>query len=113
MKKDKFIKTFMIDGVKVKVEAEQRRMDEPRMTRSRIYMFPKNESMMENLKKRYNRPVKFWKKIAENVLDTFLYHDKRMIFSQNAGCTCGCSPGFICKANSYHEFFITYSIEKR
>lgn len=79
----------------------------------RIYLFPKNEGVWENFEKRWNRPVATWNKIALQVLDKYGFTDCKISFSQKAGCTCGCSPGFIADVKNGRELFITYNQVKK
>lgn len=63
----------------------------------RIYMDPKGENMLDNLMNRRTRPYKEYKRAAlacleENSVDTTKI---KLRWSQYAGCSCPCSPGFI------------------
>lgn len=77
------------------VDARTRSQDRP--TRARIYMWPKNESVLENfLVGRRVRPVAAMKALMPKVLEAVgQVPEVSVRWSQKAGCGCGCSPGFI------------------
>lgn len=63
----------------------------------RVYVWEKNESVMQNLVNRRQRPVELYKQFALQALQ-FITADKhpyKLKWSQYAGCSCPCSPGFI------------------
>lgn len=62
--------------------------------KTRIFVWVKNESLSENLMNRRNRPVTEYRKLVKEVLES-LQVDGKISWSQHAGCTCACSPGFI------------------
>lgn len=62
---------------------------------TRIYVFPKGETLFDNIVNRRNRPTDMYRQIVmENIPDI---SNKNIRWSQKAGCDCGCSPGFITK----------------
>ena len=65
--------------------------------RSRVYIFPKGESLIENLMNRKGRPYnEYRKQVMPDVLEAMgLPRDTKVKWSQYAGCSCPCSPGFI------------------
>lgn len=62
--------------------------------KARIFVWVANESVAENLMNRRNRPVTEYRKIVNEVLEA-MEVDGKISWSQHAGCTCACSPGFI------------------
>lgn len=73
-----------------------------RKNRSRVYIWIDDEGTVENLVNRVNRPVALWKKIALAGLREFgltIESIGGLQWSQYAGCSCACSPGFIVKQN--------------
>ena len=51
---------------------------------------------MEDFRGRYNRPYKEYRALLPEVLEQLgLPTDTKAVWSQKAGCRCGCSPGFI------------------
>lgn len=71
---------------------------------TRVYVWPKDESVLDNLKNRRLRPHNIWKNVVmPQVLKKLeLPANTKMRWSQKAGCGCGCSPGFI--LSDYHTF---------
>lgn len=65
--------------------------------RNRVYIFPKGETIIENLFNRKTRPyTEFKKHVMPAVLEKLgLPADSKVKWSQYCGCTCPCSPGFI------------------
>lgn len=64
---------------------------------ARVYIFPKDETIWENLENRHQRPhTTFRKEVMPAVLAAMnLPANTRIRWSQYAGCSCPCSPGFI------------------
>jgi hypothetical protein len=64
---------------------------------SRIYIFPKGESVWNQLFNRHARPHLVWRKrVMPVVLKRLgLPADTKFRWSTRAGCSCPCSPGFI------------------
>lgn len=66
-------------------------------SKSRFYVHPQGETLIDNLINRRTRPIKEYRRVVERVLDEKGV-DRSMVsikWSQKAGCGCGCSPGFI------------------
>lgn len=62
----------------------------------RLYVWPEGESVLENLQNRHFRPYKYWlEHVVPQVLKEFDLKPTKVRWSQKAGCSCGCSPGFI------------------
>lgn len=61
-----------------------------------IYVWPEGESIWENLQNRRQRPYTTYKKeVLPDVFEKMgLPRDTKASWSQKAGCSCGCSPGF-------------------
>ncbi|MFA6569977.1 MAG: hypothetical protein WCT77_01935 [Bacteroidota bacterium] len=100
-----------IDSKKVKLSAREDYCEPGR--KLRIYLFPAKETVWENFNNRRQRPRDLWRKIALQTLEKFGYNDLKIVFSQKAGCTCGCSPGFIANVKNGKEIFIDYTLLKR
>lgn len=71
-----------------------------------ISIWPKEETVLDNLENRFSRPYVEWKKllpeaikqVATDLSVTPEYAQeavKDAKWSQKAGCNCGCSPGFV------------------
>lgn len=69
--------------------------------KARVYFFIEDESILENLANRGCRPYAEYRKILPTVLAAAGLRDpdgevaKAARWSRKAGCSCGCSPGFI------------------
>jgi len=64
--------------------------------KTRVHVWPKNESVLENLVVRHSRPVREWGKVVrERVFPVLGMTGEKMSWSQKAGCSCGCSPAFV------------------
>ena len=81
------------------IESKLLPKQEFRSSKSRIYFFPENETVLENFAERRTRPYKEYRKLvaeaiamATGAAPTDLVSIK---WSQKAGCSCGCSPGFV------------------
>ena len=82
----------------------------------RMYVHVPHETIMDNLVNRKRRPYSIYKELvrASNVSDTL--EIGKLTWSQYAGCTCPCSPGFIlpaqtlCIDGEYIPFFDVWMV---
>ena len=79
-------------------------------SKTRIYVHPKNETILENLKNRRQRPVDVWREYARKAAAVFDVKFEKLAWSQKAGCSCGCSPGFVVKDGSRPGFDIHVTV---
>lgn len=73
-----------------------------KIKKSRVYVWVEDEGVLDNLNNRVNRPVVLWKEIALKGLREIGLTEEftgGLKWSQYAGCSCPCSPGFIIKEN--------------
>lgn len=83
-----------------------------RQAEVRIYIWPKKETVMDNLVNRHSRPYKDWKPLAEEALAKVTNvavkdNPYKIGWSQKAGCNCGCSPGFIVRGlREYYDIHV-------
>lgn len=86
-----------------KVEFIKRNEPERReyYSHSRVYIWPKGETILENLVERRTRPYNKWRPLVLQALQENGVSVRKLTWSQKAGCVCGCSPGFIVHTNSY------------
>lgn len=91
----------------------QYRLENPRLrkngengrwrVKSRIYVWPKGETILENLENRRSRPVSIMRPLVKQLVEELDPVSPNIMsgarytirWSQKAGCRCGCSPGFI------------------
>ena len=73
-----------------------------RYIKTRIYVSPEGENIMENIMNRRQRPHTFYRKEVLPKLFSQLgwSANTKVKWSQFAGCSCPCSPGFIVE-NTY------------
>lgn len=100
----------------MKIESiEVRQSSERRSHKSRIYIFHPKETILENLQNRRQRPVTQYKEVLPQILAKFKeetgYMPEKVRWSQKAGCSCGCSPGFIVDAHYNREVFVNLAAE--
>lgn len=82
------------DGTRV----HWRRNDDKPERRTRIHVDTSNLGVldvMEDLANRMRRPHQVWRPMVAAALTQLGYPNARFYWSQYAGCTCPCSPGFI------------------
>ena len=62
----------------------------------RLYIFPADESVLDNLASRHSRPYAYYKReVIPAVVNALQLRDAKFNWRQTAGCSCPCSPGFI------------------
>lgn len=88
--------TITLNGVEQEATISWRRDFKGRYgTKPRVYVSVADESLAENLENRRNRPVKVYRDIVKQALNEIEVGVEKLLWSQYAGCTCACSPGFI------------------
>jgi hypothetical protein len=85
-----------------------------RQNKTRIYFSPQGETIMENLLGgRFNRPYDLYRMLLPEVnRRAGLYHagmlpSTKAHWSQKAGCSCPCSPGFVLDFRAGYDVFVT------
>lgn len=80
-----------------------------RYAKTRIYVFPKGETILENLENRNQRPYNVYRKeVIPAVLEHLGTPGAKVAWSQYAGCSCPCSPGFVIKEGDWcRDIFVT------
>lgn len=61
----------------------------------RVYIQPNGETLIDNLFNRRHRPIGLFRDIAKRALAQQGVVAPKLRWSQYAGCSCPCSPGFI------------------
>lgn len=72
-------------------------MDSVRRSRNpRVYAWTDSKfDVVEDLTNRRRRPYQAWKPFVEEALHRLGIRFDRLAWNQKAGCSCGCSPGFV------------------
>lgn len=105
----------------MKIKITALRVDSPdKNKKTRMYIFPDGESIIDNLSNRFSRPSTIYKKdVIPLVLEKLKkkypeihnkVKDDKWTWSQYAGCGCGCSPGFIGTSKDWMEIFVDVKI---
>ena len=91
--------------VPISIKVERILREEERSKKGKIYFFVKEEGLIENLMFRRERPYKEYRKLLRRVLEEVRAQGKFFVpenvdmklikWNQKAGCSCGCSPGFV------------------
>jgi hypothetical protein len=64
--------------------------------KTRMYIWPEGESVMANLVNRRERPAILYRSLFGEIFrQANVPEGTKARWSQKAGCSCGCSPGFI------------------
>jgi hypothetical protein len=104
--KEKMKGTLAVTNVKM-------RTSDKRETYTRMYFFHKGETVLENFfYGRINRPQKEYRKLLPEVFKRLEREPLEVKWSQNAGCSCGCSPGFIVKGMKGVDIFVDVKVVK-
>lgn len=105
--------------LKIEVTSVDVRRSEKPLARARAYVFEEGESIMDNLMNRHSRPVELYRMALQMALvDAGVEgaEELKMTWSQKAGCSCGCSPGFLIEGMPNKEVYVdvrlTYTKEK-
>jgi hypothetical protein len=99
---------FLLPGAEVTITERKRGSDSWRefSKAPRMYVWTSSEfDLAEDLMNRTRRPHTEWKKIIKPLVAAYLPQlnlDHKMTWSQHAGCTCSCSPGFILERQVVH-----------
>jgi hypothetical protein len=94
-------------SIEVKVEARWR-ADRGRTKSGTVYFSHADENMLENFGNRVARPTDLYKTFLPKVRQELgIPESTRFVWSQRAGCRCGCSPGFVCKELRGQDVWVT------
>ena len=82
----------------------------------RAYVFLDEETVAQNFGARFNRPYKVYRPLVLKALEDLGIEGAKISWRQKAGCTCGCSPGFVIdlpdgieEASECFDLYITVS----
>lgn len=87
-----------------------------RRKKSSLYVGLSGESIWDNLMNRRNRPTKLYKLIAEEAFAVAGITEEMygsLLWSQYAGCSCPCSPGFKVGKILDFTFYLTIKVENK
>jgi hypothetical protein len=84
--------------------------------KTRVFLFPKGETILEQFTVgRHTRPyTQYRKEVLPIVLKRLgLPKGTKVSWSQRAGCSCPCSPGFIIQNGAYgYDVFVDVAVEE-
>jgi hypothetical protein len=81
--------------------------------KTRLYLWPEGEEVIENfLVGRHTRPVALYRLALPAIFKELQIGPYKAIWSQKAGCSCGCSPAFILDARLGYDIFATVKYEQ-
>jgi len=105
--------TVTIDGITAEIEVRPRPFSRNYRNwekKARIYFGHKGESVIENFGNRAARPQALYRKFLPAVTEALgLTVKPKYVWSNYAGCTCPCSPGFICNGIKKVDVWVTLS----
>jgi hypothetical protein len=107
----------LIAKLKIKTFETRRDPESRDASRGRVYLHPAGETILENFTSgRRTRPYTTFRKelMPEVLVRLGLPADTKISWSRKAGCSCGCSPGFIVDAwqVKHTNTFVTYVAEE-
>jgi len=98
----------MLTITQVRVRAQQERPS----TKGRIYVNPTGETVLANLANRRTRPYNEYRKLFPQIRAELaqqgydLPETAKISWSQYAGCSCPCSPGFVVQGLHGHNVWV-------
>ena len=102
-------------GLRISISVSNKISWRKKYDRDIVFIGHEDESIMEHLFNRHNRPLAFYhKEILPTVTKlTGLPENTRYRWAQKAGCSCPCSPGFMPNSKSYsgRDIDVTVGVE--
>lgn len=74
--------------------------------KTRVYVNIVGETLWDNLAERRSRPYNAFRPVVEAALKEHDIEFEKMSWSQKAGCSCPCSPGFILTGSYGKEIWV-------
>jgi hypothetical protein len=98
----------------MKLDIDIRKSEKPGRT-TKVYIFEEGETILENLENRHSRPSDVYRDlISDQLMEKEIITSSRDLrWSQKAGCSCGCSPGFIVDGPKGKEVYVTIKGKKK
>ena len=86
-----------VPGAKIKIRPRTWGDGRGYRSKPRMYVWADQEfSVLEDLANRHRRPAGVWRRAVRDRLNGQIdLNLEKMPWSQQAGCSCGCSPGFV------------------
>lgn len=82
-------------------------------SKPRLYIAMERESVLENLMYRHDRPVTVYRKALPEIFERLrIPVVTKARWSQKAGCSCGCSPGFVLDLPGVRDFWALVRCEQ-
>lgn len=80
-----------------------------------VYVSIEGETFWENFADRTSRPHTAWRPYVITALKEAGVQFKNIRWSQKAGCSCPCSPGFIVQGGTYpaKDYWVTLRVDER
>lgn len=105
--KDITIRT--VDPSTARTWKDRREMLKDAQKATRVYVWPEGETIMQNLMNRKGRPYTLYRKevIPAVLAKLGLPSGTKVRWSQYAGCSCPCSPGFIIDTDRGRSVYAT------
>lgn len=94
----------------IEVEKRDAKKYKDMREKAKVYFFIDNETLLDNLENRRNRPYNEYRKALPTVYEMVGLEgmeDYKARWSQYAGCTCGCSPGFVIDGLRGFNIYVT------
>lgn len=73
-------------------------------SKPRLYVWVDGENILENFANRFDRPQKLYRSMLPEIFKALDLEPVKASWSQKAGCSCGCSPGFILDINQDYGY---------
>jgi hypothetical protein len=78
-------------------------------TKTRVYVSPATETVLDNFVGRFSRPVPLMRLAMNAALRSLGIVTAKAVWSQKAGCSCGCSPAFILAERLGFDIYVTFT----
>jgi hypothetical protein len=112
--KDSEIKARLVEADKYVGSGKQSsQRPSSRRDRAVLFIFAEAEKGMEQFIYRHSRPVKLYRALLPEIFEALgLPANTKARWSQKAGCSCPCSPGFILDHVEWnHDFYATVTAD--
>lgn len=81
--------------------------------KSVVYVSVEGESLWDTIAARGNRPHTAWRPYVEEALREYGFNFTKLTWSNKAGCSCPCSPGFIVTEGTHgHDIWVKLTVSE-